>query len=138
MARNALHGDVVWHIGLNLCKERRQAIRIMQICAGAIAARYQAQGGDVRWHGKPNASVYEPCFELLGIADKSRILGIGDSFATDIKGANTAGLDALLVTRGIHGDDLIGDDGTLDGDRIADRAAAAGVTVMGAISEFVW
>ena len=32
----------------------------------------------------------------------------------------------------------VGDDGTLDGDRIADRAAAAGVTVMGAISEFVW
>ena len=111
---------------------------VRQICAGAIAARYEAQGGDVRWHGKPDASVYEPCFEMLGITDKSRILGIGDSFATDIKGANAAGLDALLVARGIHGDDLVGADGTLDGDRIAYSAAAAGVTVIGAMSEFVW
>ena len=111
---------------------------VRQICAGAIAARYEAQGGDVRWHGKPDASVYEPCFEMLGIDDKRRILGIGDSFATDIKGANAAGLDALLVARGIHGDDLIGTDGKLDGARIAERAAAAEVTVIGAMSEFVW
>ena len=111
---------------------------LRQICAGAIAARYEAQGGDVRWHGKPDASVYEPCFEMLGIDDKRRILGIGDSFATDIKGANAAGLDALLVARGIHGDDLIGTDGKLDGGRIAERAAAAELTVIGAMSEFVW
>jgi ribonucleotide monophosphatase NagD (HAD superfamily) len=75
---------------------------------------------------------------MLGITDKSRILGIGDSFATDIKGANAAGLDALLVARGIHSNDLVGADGTLDGDRIAYSAAAAGVTVIGAMSEFVW
>ena len=49
---------------------------VRQICAGAIAARYEAQGGDVRWHGKPGVlSVYEPCFEMLGIADKAGYSG---------------------------------------------------------------
>ncbi len=118
----------------------REVIRggIRQICAGAIAERYETMGGDVRWHGKPDAEIYDGCFEMLGIADKSRILGIGDSFATDIRGANAAGLDALLVARGIHGDDLVGPDGDLDGERIAARAADAKVELIGALSEFVW
>lgn len=109
-----------------------------QICAGAIAERYENRGGTVRWHGKPDASIYVDCFAMLGIDDTRRVLGIGDSFATDIRGANAAGLDALLVARGIHGDDLVDDDGRLDGDRIARDAAAAGVSVIGAMREFVW
>ena len=99
---------------------RRRAPNLRRRDRSALSGARQR----VRWHGKPIRRS-EPCFELLGIADKSGILGIGDSFATDIKGANTAGLDALLVTRGIHGDDLIGDDGTLDGDRIAEGRSAA-------------
>lgn len=111
---------------------------VRQICAGAIAERYRNMGGDVRWYGKPDAEIYSGCFKMLGIDDKSRILGIGDSFATDIRGANAAGLEALLVARGIHGDDLVTPDGALDGNLIADRAAAANVSVIGALAEFVW
>ncbi len=57
------------------------------LCAGALAEHYEAIGGMVRWHGKPHPSVYESCLPLLGIADKSRSLVIGDSLRTDIAGA---------------------------------------------------
>src|ERR1041384_7467957 len=48
------------------------------LCAGAIAEQYEKMGGRVRWHGKPYPSVYDSCLGLLGIADKRRILAIGD------------------------------------------------------------
>jgi HAD superfamily hydrolase (TIGR01459 family) len=72
------------------------------VCAGQLAKVYEEMGGTVRWHGKPHGSVYAACLELLGIADRSRILCVGDSLRTDIAGANAAGLDALLVAGGIH------------------------------------
>ena len=72
------------------------------VCAGQLAKVYEEMGGRVRWHGKPHGSVYAACLELLGIADRSRILCVGDSLRTDIAGANAAGLDALLVAGGIH------------------------------------
>ena len=112
---------------------------VRQICAGAIADRYEEMGGEVRWFGKPDPTIYGECFRLLQITDKSRILGIGDSFATDIKGANAAGLEALLVLQhGIHGDDLVDTAGRLDSNRIAERAEAEEVHLIGAIGAFVW
>jgi len=118
----------------------REVIRggIRQICAGAIAERYEELGGDVRWYGKPDPTIYDECFRLLQIEDKTRILGIGDSFTTDIRGANAAGLDALLVARGIHGEGLIDADGRLDGGLIAARAKSDDVQLIGAVGEFVW
>lgn len=77
-----------------------------EICAGALALRYEALGGTVRYHGKPHASVYHTCFGLLGIADRRRILAIGDSLRTDVAGANGVGVDCLLVTGGIHAEEL--------------------------------
>ncbi len=35
-----------------------------------------------------------------------RILAIGDGLATDIRGANAAGLDALFIADGVHGEDV--------------------------------
>jgi HAD superfamily hydrolase (TIGR01459 family) len=111
---------------------------VRQICAGAIAERYEDMGGDVRWYGKPDPTIYDECFRLLQINDRTRILGIGDSFTTDIRGANAAGLDALLVARGIHGEELIDADGKLDGALIAARTKSDDVQLIGAVSEFVW
>lgn len=76
------------------------------ICAGALAQRYEALGGDVSYRGKPDPAIYDFCLELLGIADRSRVLGIGDAFHTDIAGATGSGLDALFVTGGIHHEEL--------------------------------
>jgi HAD superfamily hydrolase (TIGR01459 family) len=78
----------------------------MAICAGTLAARYEALGGDVRYHGKPHPGVYATCFGLLGAMPRSRIVAIGDSLRTDIGGANAAGIDAILVTGGIHREEL--------------------------------
>ncbi|PPR64234.1 MAG: Phosphoglycolate phosphatase [Alphaproteobacteria bacterium MarineAlpha4_Bin2] len=118
----------------------REVIRggVRQICAGAISERYQKLGGEVRWYGKPDPSIYNECFRLLDISNKSDILSIGDSFATDIQGANAAGLDALLVQTGIDGNDLVDTAGRLDSNRIAERADAKNLHLIGAVGAFVW
>jgi HAD superfamily hydrolase (TIGR01459 family) len=76
------------------------------ICAGTLAQRYEVLGGTVRWHGKPFPSVYQTCFALLAIADRSRILAVGDSLRTDIAGARGVGLDSLLIAGGIHAEEF--------------------------------
>ena len=92
------------------------------------------------WMTKVEVTVeqYEECFQLLKTTNKSGILGIGDSYTTDIKGANLAGLDALLVAGGIHGSDLIHTSGNLDGSRTGERAKAEGVHLIGVVEAFVW
>jgi len=74
------------------------------ITPGTVARRYEALGGYVRWHGKPDRSVYETCFRLYPQA--KRILGIGDSLHHDVAGARGAGIDALFIAAGIHAPDL--------------------------------
>ncbi len=78
----------------------------LAICAGTLAQRYEELGGRVRWHGKPYPSVYQTCFALLGIADRSRILAVGDSLRTDIAGAKGVGIDSLLIAGGIHAEEF--------------------------------
>jgi HAD superfamily hydrolase (TIGR01459 family) len=77
-----------------------------EICAGAIAARFETFGGEVHYHGKPHAPIYEASLERMGLARDARVLAIGDALPTDVKGANAAGFDALLITGGIHAETL--------------------------------
>lgn len=77
-------------------------------CAGALARDYAALGGEVRMAGKPHAPIYAVAEDRAGLADRSAILAIGDGLNTDIRGANNAGIDALLVVGGIHGEELGG------------------------------
>lgn len=109
-----------------------------EICAGALALRYEALGGDVRWHGKPYASVYDSSIALLGEIDRARILAVGDSFRTDIRGANGVGLDSLLVAGGIHKDELCDADGRPDAVRITAAAHGAGAIPTFACGRFEW
>jgi HAD superfamily hydrolase (TIGR01459 family) len=78
----------------------------LHLCAGALAKWYEEAGGRVRWHGKPFRSVYEACLRLLGVADRSRILAVGDSLRTDIAGAARAELDCVLIAGGIHAEEF--------------------------------
>jgi HAD superfamily hydrolase (TIGR01459 family) len=80
---------------------------VREICAGAIAARYEALGGKVRYFGKPHPEVYERCLAALGSPPRHRILAVGDSLRTDIAGAARAGIDSLFILGGIHGAELI-------------------------------
>ncbi len=107
------------------------------LCAGALAEQYEAIGGRVRWHGKPHPSVYDSCLGLLGIADRRRILAIGDSLRTDIAGADGAGIDSLLIAVGIHAAEF-GGEGTLDLDRIAAAIEESGTHPIGVAARFVW
>ena len=76
------------------------------VCAGAFADRYRELGGKFVERGKPDPAIYPPCFELLGISDKSKVLAVGDALHTDIAGAKAAGIDSLLTTCGIHAAEL--------------------------------
>jgi HAD superfamily hydrolase (TIGR01459 family) len=93
----------------------------LALCAGALAQWYEEQGGQVRWHGKPFGSVYDTCLGLLGIADRSRILAIGDSLRTDIAGAAGAGIDSVFVAGGIHAEQF----GVIGGDKLPSVAPIA-------------
>jgi HAD superfamily hydrolase (TIGR01459 family) len=109
------------------------------ICAGALAQRYEALGGRVRWHGKPYPSVYEACFALLGIDRRERILAIGDSLRTDIAGARAAGLDCVWIVGGIHADELGMKPGELpDRERVAAALARSGEAPRYIASGFRW
>ena len=77
-------------------------------CAGALAEVYKDMGGDVIYPGKPHAAIYELACARIGNPDPQRILCIGDSPATDVKGAKAQGMSALYVGTGlqVHGSDF--------------------------------
>jgi HAD superfamily hydrolase (TIGR01459 family) len=82
-------------------------------CAGAIADLYGTLGGEVLYAGKPYRPIYEMAVAEAEKArgarvDRLRVLAIGDSVRTDLKGAATFGIDCLFVTAGIHAEELGG------------------------------
>lgn len=86
--------------------------------AGALAAIYEEEGGTVIYPGKPHPAIYRLAIErattLRGKAPE-RVLCIGDSPATDMRGAAEQGFDALYVGTGLaeHGDDFEAEVGSL-------------------------
>lgn len=115
----------------------RQGKRIT--CAGAIADRYADMGGQVVQRGKPDPAIYAVALETLGVADRSRICAVGDALHTDIRGARAGRVDAVLVTGGIHADELgIRWGETADPARLAELARHHGETPVAAIPKFIW
>jgi HAD superfamily hydrolase (TIGR01459 family) len=111
-------------------------------CAGAIADLYAAAGGDVVYAGKPYRPIYE---QALGLAEAARgqrvqqhrLLAIGDSVRTDLKGAAAFGIDALFVTAGIHAEEL-GDGSDPDAAALSGIFAAAGVAPKAVMHRLSW
>ena len=82
-------------------------------CAGAIADAYAEIGGEVLYCGKPHAPIYEAALGKAaalrgGPSSLARVLAIGDSVRTDLKGAALFGLDCLFVVSGLHADEAGG------------------------------
>jgi len=78
------------------------------ISAGAIAKLYQSLGDmHIVYYGKPQLEFFQLAVNQLENIDKSRLLMVGDAFHTDIVGAVNYGIDSLLVTGGIHADQLV-------------------------------
>jgi HAD superfamily hydrolase (TIGR01459 family) len=112
------------------------------ICAGAIAERYEALGGHVRWHGKPLPEIYGHCFDLMGISDRRSILAVGDSLRTDIAGAAGVGIDSVWVLGGIHGEELGGASASVASSwnqtRLSQAIIAAGHRPSWAMAHLTW
>ncbi len=85
-------------------------------CAGALADLYAELGGEVYYAGKPYRPLYDMALaetakarasrKLDGDVALKRVLAIGDSVRTDVKGAHDLGVDCLFVTAGIHAEEL--------------------------------
>jgi HAD superfamily hydrolase (TIGR01459 family) len=111
-------------------------------CAGAIADLYATMGGEVLYAGKP----YRPIYDLalakaeLGLGRKvapRRVLAIGDSVRTDLKGAHGIGVDFLFVTAGIHAEELGGRERP-DARALREIFAAAGEMPKAVMRQLVW
>jgi HAD superfamily hydrolase (TIGR01459 family) len=108
-------------------------------CAGTLAAAYAARGGDVGYHGKPHPRAYQICFRRLEGLSRRRTLVLGDSLRTDMAGAQALDLDAVLVTGGIHADELGSSAGAAPTpERIEAACAGAGVRPLAAMAALVW
>ena len=80
-------------------------------CAGALADAYAALGGEVLYCGKPHAPIYDAALAKAAALrgktwpPRNRVLAIGDSVRTDLKGAAAFGLDYMFVISGIHAEE---------------------------------
>jgi len=95
---------------------------VAEICAGAIAQRYETMGGAVIYYGKPYPGIYRHAFAAMKVAAPHRVLAIGDSFRTDIKGAAQSGAQSLLVAGGIHHAEILVQE-KIDAARLAEAEA---------------
>lgn len=112
-------------------------------CAGALAERYAALGGEVVTFGKPHAPIYAAARERLARqrgapVDDRRILCVGDGAFTDLAGAGQAGLDCLFVIEGVHRDELLTESAELDQQALARLVLAAGARPVALAREFFW
>ncbi|MGH6727307.1 MAG: TIGR01459 family HAD-type hydrolase [Pseudolabrys sp.] len=111
-------------------------------CAGAIADLYATMGGEVLYAGKPYRPIYDMALAKARAAagrevPASRVLAIGDSVRTDLKGARTIGVDFLFVTSGIHAEELGGRERP-DRAALAVAFAAAGEMPKAVMRELTW
>lgn len=80
----------------------------IRLCAGTLAEYLSSRGGSVMYTGKPDKIIFESLVNLFPHInfDKEKMIMIGDSLETDIKGAHQFGIDSLLVLSGNTGKDL--------------------------------
>ena len=108
-------------------------------CAGALAAAYEAIGGEVAYAGKPHPPIYTRARELISDVrgepvETSRILAIGDGIKTDMAGAAAAGLRAVFIASALH----VGGADNLDEAMLARLFAGHPVPPIAALMRLEW
>ena len=73
-----------------------------EYCAGSVAKVFEKIGGKVEYFGKPYPKVYN---QSTNVNDK-KVLCIGDNLNTDIRGANFQNFYSLLISNGIHREEI--------------------------------
>ena len=116
-------------------------------CAGALADVYAEMGGEVYYAGKPHRPLYDLALaetakaraarSLAPQVPLSRVLAIGDSVRTDLKGAHDLGVDCLFVTAGIHAEEL-GHRDDPDPEALATMFATAGQMPKAVTRRLTW
>jgi HAD superfamily hydrolase (TIGR01459 family) len=111
-------------------------------CAGALADLYRTLGGEVLYAGKPHRPIYDDALAMAASVRghqvlPERVLAIGDSIRTDLKGAATLGIDCLFVTAGIHSEEL-GSREKPDARVLGEMFAAAGVFPTAVTNRLAW
>jgi len=74
-----------------------------EYCAGSVAKSFEEIKGKVIYFGKPHPPVYNQSINVIN----KKVLCIGDNLNTDIKGANVQKFDSLLITNGIHRQEIL-------------------------------
>lgn len=107
--------ETLYHSNLSMiCVNPDKTVHVglqQRECAGKLAEIFENLGGKVTWVGKPYPHIYERSEAALGqirnrSIDTGRILAIGDTLHTDIKGAAKRGYKTLFVTNGIHKNEI--------------------------------
>ena len=73
-----------------------------ELCAGSVALVFEKMGGEVIYFGKPFSEVYNQSIDNK----KKKALSIGDNLNTDIRGANLLNYDSLLISNGVHKNEI--------------------------------
>jgi len=73
-----------------------------ELCAGSVALVFEKMGGEVIYFGKPYPEIYNQAIDN----NEKKILSIGDNLNTDIKGANLLNYDSLIISNGIHKNEI--------------------------------
>ncbi len=107
-------------------------------CAGAIAQIYDSFGGTIVYGGKPFAPIYRLARAAIDEARgtggaEPRLLAIGDGLMTDIRGANDAEIDAVLIAGagGLH-------EGAADRASVIDKLSRDGLRVAAIMEGLKW
>lgn len=111
-------------------------------CGGALAELYASLGGPVTMAGKPHPPIYDLALAEAARAlgrdpERARVLCVGDGVATDLRGANLQGLDALFIAAGIHGAEVAGAGG-LDPDAVDELLARENAHAAFAAERLAW
>ena len=75
---------------------------VREYCAGSVAMVFEKLGGKVIYFGKPYPEVYNQSTT----SNNKKVIAIGDNLNTDIKGAVNMNYDSLIITDGVHKEEI--------------------------------